>query len=465
MQSQLSKLPLVSVLIACYNGDKFIRDAVRSVLNQDYHKWEIVFVDDCSTDTSFDLMAKLAWKWGISEKTTIVQHAGNMGYGATLKTAVDNSHGKIFLVLDVDDALNGNNAISTAVKYHQKYPEVAMTYSNYMECDRNLKDIDLYRTRQLLPDEKYIDTKIRISHLKAIKRFYYDLTDGYDGSLRRTVDKDLTLKLEEVGGIKHIDMCLYKYRKGHGSNVSLGKKPKKQEAKSRQDRERVYKDAKNRRSQQSDIWLNGGKCRQLQAKWGDYDEFHLNPRKNKGEIIKVLRKTIGKFAEKPTVLEVGCGAGHFLWAIRTKVKKLVALDYSPGMLFLTQEQFEDENIPLETVHASCWKTTLPDNSVDVAYQVDVCMHIGGSWKSIVEMLRVSKRFVIFTGPSFEPEQREMDKNLGTGKRWGISLPLLKNELAALKATGKIKSYSLKHRTDTANYKHKILFIEKATNDR
>ena len=46
------KLPLVSIIMNCYNGEKYLKRSIRSVLQQKYQNWEIIFFDNCSTDKS-----------------------------------------------------------------------------------------------------------------------------------------------------------------------------------------------------------------------------------------------------------------------------------------------------------------------------------------------------------------------------------------------------------------------------
>ena len=43
-------IPLVSIVMNCHNGEKFLEDALKSILNQKYQNWELIFWDNCSTD-------------------------------------------------------------------------------------------------------------------------------------------------------------------------------------------------------------------------------------------------------------------------------------------------------------------------------------------------------------------------------------------------------------------------------
>ena len=48
----LNNQPLVSILMNCYNGKKYLKEAIDSIFSQTYNNWEIIFIDNCSTDCS-----------------------------------------------------------------------------------------------------------------------------------------------------------------------------------------------------------------------------------------------------------------------------------------------------------------------------------------------------------------------------------------------------------------------------
>ena len=207
---------------------------------------------------------------------------------------------------------------------------------------------------------------------------------------------------------------------------------------------------------QLNTWDKEGKCKKLQERWGDYDDFPS--KKNKLVVIDTLTGLIkNELNGRGAVLEVGCGAGHFLWKLKDLGSSLIGLDYSPHMLKITREQFKKIGMDIKTVEGSCWDLPFPDNYTDLSYQIDVCMHVGGGWKSIQEMIRVSKSFVLFTGPSFENFTDVMDKQFAR-QSWAISYPLLLEELEKLSDNNKIDSFEFINREATKNYKHKLLVI-------
>jgi ubiquinone/menaquinone biosynthesis C-methylase UbiE len=249
--------------------------------------------------------------------------------------------------------------------------------------------------------------------------------------------------------------------------------------------------------QQFDHWDSVEYCKKLQARWGSYENFemdkHAKKYKERQTVIKALKLFLIRAAgccgtlmgeggpwnpEKSeeenlleadpmgfiSILEVGCGCGNWLWIAKYYSNKLIGLDYSKHMRRITRKEFAKRNRKVETIGGTCWDIPLKDNEVDVSFQIDVCMHVGGSWDSIKEMIRVSRRGVFFTGPSFEPwtddvMDHKVRKLSDHGMYWGVSYKLVNKKLDELKEAGKIRSYHYEYREPTDVYKHKILVVE------
>lgn len=241
---------LVSITMTCYNQENFVCDAIQSVIDQSYMNWQLVIVNDCSTDHSLKTIKKFCNKKNIRHKVKIINHTENKGYGISLNNAILHSKGELVGILDADDVLFDKDAIKMSVKSHLKNPNVSLTYSRYNECNKRLKVILVYKTRQLEDDESFLKPKkrIRISHFKMLKKKLFNLTEGINPKLKQTVDKDLVLKMEEVGKLLFIDKVLYSYRK-HSKNLTrtIRKKGKDYENFVVAMRKEIYDSARKRR--------------------------------------------------------------------------------------------------------------------------------------------------------------------------------------------------------------------------
>jgi len=237
----------VSITMACYNTSKFVGEAIKSVAQQTYTDWELVIVDDASTDnTVLTVMESLA-KFKITDNSKLFTHKENCGYGKTLANAIKLSSGDLVAVLDSDDAIDPN-VLSLVVPPHITNKNVSLVYTNYMVCDSHLHNIRLVKNFQIPQGRSYLDYMKGVSHLKCFKKNLYEKTEGIDQTLLKSVDKDLILKLEEVGKFYHVNTLGYFYRE-HRSNLSNSffKRPKEEQVKIRQDRKNIVENARLRR--------------------------------------------------------------------------------------------------------------------------------------------------------------------------------------------------------------------------
>lgn len=97
--------PLVSVIVPVFNADPFLNQAVQSVRDQTYEKWELILVEDGSTDESPDIARDYARTY--PDQIRYFEHAGrrNRGSSATRNTGIRKARGKYIAFLDADDFL------------------------------------------------------------------------------------------------------------------------------------------------------------------------------------------------------------------------------------------------------------------------------------------------------------------------------------------------------------------------
>ena len=95
---QGSSSPLVSIIVNCYNGEKFLTHALNSVLNQTYKNWELIFWDNKSIDKSKEILKSYKekrFKYFLASAHTKLYEARNL--------AIKESKGEFIALLDVDD--------------------------------------------------------------------------------------------------------------------------------------------------------------------------------------------------------------------------------------------------------------------------------------------------------------------------------------------------------------------------
>lgn len=92
--------PLVSIIMPAYNAEPFIDEAITSVLNQSISDFELIVLDDCSTDHTVDIILKYQQK---DARVRLVANEENMGVAKTRNRGLDLCRGKYVALLDSDD--------------------------------------------------------------------------------------------------------------------------------------------------------------------------------------------------------------------------------------------------------------------------------------------------------------------------------------------------------------------------
>lgn len=95
--------PLITVAIAVYNTEKYLKDCMESVVNQTYRNLEIICVNDASTDSSLVMLESYASR---DARIKIITNEKNSGLGVTRNVGMDAAHGEYILFIDSDDWLD-----------------------------------------------------------------------------------------------------------------------------------------------------------------------------------------------------------------------------------------------------------------------------------------------------------------------------------------------------------------------
>lgn len=205
--------PIISVIVPCYNQEKYLRDALDSVLHQTLDDWECVIVNDGSTDGSLRIAKEYAQK----DSRFLIVDIPNGGLANARNTGIKASHGKYISTLDSDD------------KFDVSYLEKAV---DCLENNLNTKLVYCYAeyfgdvvAEFELPDFNY--DRFLWNNLLYVPSVYrrsdYDQTSGYNPNMKHGhEDWDFWLSLIKRGDIVYrIPEVLFYYRK-HGVSMLNG---------------------------------------------------------------------------------------------------------------------------------------------------------------------------------------------------------------------------------------------------
>lgn len=201
--------PLFSILIAHYNHGAFFKDCFRSILEQTYNHFEVIIVDDCSTDNSAVVIQQMIAN---DPRFSLFVNKINYGCGYTKRRCAELAKGEICGFLDPDDVLVPT-ALEKMVWAHRQFPETSFVSSKYIKVDLQLNFMSFGLSGDTIPaNHSYLTCGKGPTHFATFKNDYYKKTPGIDPSFKRSVDQDLYYKLEEVGSHYFLKEYLYHYR-------------------------------------------------------------------------------------------------------------------------------------------------------------------------------------------------------------------------------------------------------------
>jgi len=125
------KLPLISVVMNCHNGQAFLKESIKSLTSQTYKNWELIFWDNNSTDKSEEILKQFndrRIKYFKSDSYLKLYRARNL--------AINQTKGEFVTFLDTDDLWN-NKKLEKQLEICEKNKNIKFVYSNFFILNQN----------------------------------------------------------------------------------------------------------------------------------------------------------------------------------------------------------------------------------------------------------------------------------------------------------------------------------------
>jgi glycosyltransferase involved in cell wall biosynthesis len=215
----VSSPPAVSVVIATYNRADYLRESINSVLRQRFQDFEIIVVDDGSTDNTREIVA------AYGPRVRFV-YQENRGSSAARNLGVRHARASWVSIQDSDDQCLPNH-LEALSGYAGKHPELGMVFANgaYLEGPAHNREtiIPAAKSRRLAERGVHLEdlfgkSIVRLQAALISKRCYEEV-GGHDETLRISGDLDLTLRLISRYPVAYLDEVVFSYRK-HSGNIS-----------------------------------------------------------------------------------------------------------------------------------------------------------------------------------------------------------------------------------------------------
>lgn len=204
--------PLVSVVIPSYNHAFFVKDAIRSVINQTYENIELIIIDDGSTDQSLNKIEELIDECKQRFVHFEFRHRSNKGLCHTLNEALSWVKGDFFSVLASDDMIMPDK-ISIQIDYLMKNEKCVAVFGGMIFIDdknrivgQRVKKYKKFYFKNILMHKHRLPAPTQL-----IRKNIFDKTDGFNESLK-IEDWDMWLKLSQFGTLDYLPYVFSSYR-------------------------------------------------------------------------------------------------------------------------------------------------------------------------------------------------------------------------------------------------------------
>lgn len=213
----MSNPSLVSVIIPCYNTAVYLAEAVDSALRQTYADFEVIVIDDGSTDNTSEVMARFS-----SDNRLCYHYQSNEGLSAARNKGIKLANGSFIALLDADDVWE-KEKLAQQVAVLEKDASIGLVFSDFSSFDVNgiiasRKNSGCYNEgvdfERLFHRNNFIYPSTVL-----IRQEVFESCGLFDTKLRSAEDYDMWLRIAKTYRIVGIDAALVRIRQ-HGANMS-----------------------------------------------------------------------------------------------------------------------------------------------------------------------------------------------------------------------------------------------------
>ena len=205
----MKETPLISIVLPVYNGSKYLAGSIESCLKQTYTNWELIIVDDCSTDLTPKIIEKYTNR---DPRIQSIRHDVNRKLPAALNTGFRKAKGEYFTWTS-DDNLDHPQALETMVTFMVEHKDIDVVYTDYTIIDEAGSKI----REQIVEEPDVLVYRSCIGACFMYKSKVHYVLDGFNEDLFLVEDYDFWLRASRSFKMKPLHKNLYFYRRHSAS--------------------------------------------------------------------------------------------------------------------------------------------------------------------------------------------------------------------------------------------------------
>ncbi len=216
--------PLVSIIVPVYNGERYLRESLDSILAQTYSNFEVLLMDDASTDSTAHIIASYG------SRVRCHRQPANRGIYGNMNDGIEMARGEYIAIYHSDDVYN-RDIVEREVAFLQRYPEAGAVFCSDIFIDAE----GCERGRLQLVSEvrggrplgygvifnallTYKNRILRCPSCMVRRSVYADVGTYRDQEFRNTSDLEMYLRIARKYPIGILEQHLFRYRWGHGNS-------------------------------------------------------------------------------------------------------------------------------------------------------------------------------------------------------------------------------------------------------
>jgi glycosyltransferase involved in cell wall biosynthesis len=209
----------VSVIIPVYNRGKYVAATINSVFAQTFRDFEIIAVDDGSTDESRAVLDSFG------TAIRVLEHPGrsNRGQSASINLGLRAARGEFIAILDSDD-LWAPEKLALQVACLEAHPEVGLVYGNGWAIDDNGKRSHAFykdeHREDSDPSRVLMDCYFALPTNSLVRARVFRQAGWFDESLRAAQDHDMAIRIAEITKLAYLKEHIWYYRR-HADSISF----------------------------------------------------------------------------------------------------------------------------------------------------------------------------------------------------------------------------------------------------
>ena len=222
----MNKNPTVSVIIPTYNRAHLVGRAIQSVLNQTYQDFELIVVDDGSTDNTDEVIKEFQQK---DNRIIYLKHDRNKGGSAARNTGIKASKGEYIAFQDSDDEWLSDKLKKQVIVFFNLSPEVGIIYTDMWRINKRKRKIYFY-SPHIMPEDKIVYKQALdygVANIgigtSLIRKEVFEKVGFFDENFPRFIDLEFFIRLSKYYYFYHIaEPLVYWFDEGEriSSNIN-----------------------------------------------------------------------------------------------------------------------------------------------------------------------------------------------------------------------------------------------------